>query len=101
MARALNERPFDLAINARAVQIIHNQGKVAGVKVMTPDKKAYNLRAKTVVVCASTFETPRLLLNSGIQNRALGHFLTNQTFIQATGRISTADFPSRLARSTS
>ena len=93
MARALNERPFDLAINARAVQIIHNQGKVAGVKVMTPDKKAYNLRAKTVVVCASTFETPRLLLYSGIQNRALGHFLTNQTFIQATGRISTAEFP--------
>ena len=38
MARALNERPFDLAVNARAVQIIHNQGKVAGVKVMTPDK---------------------------------------------------------------
>ncbi|WP_397376170.1 GMC oxidoreductase [Paenibacillus sp. sptzw28] len=93
LARALNERPFDLAVNARAVQILHSQGRVAGVKVMTPDKQAYNLRAKTVVVCASTFETPRLLLSSGIQTGAIGHYLTNQTFIQATGRINTNQFP--------
>ncbi|WP_317981046.1 GMC oxidoreductase [Paenibacillus glycanilyticus] len=94
MARALNTRPFDLAINARAVQILQDQGKVAGVHVMTPDKESYTLRARTVVVCASTFETPRLLLYSGIRNRALGHFLTNQTFVQATGRVNTAGFPS-------
>ncbi|MBW5445139.1 FAD-binding protein [Cohnella sp. CFH 77786] len=93
MARALNERPFDLAVNARAVQILHDNGRVTGVKVMSPDKKAHILRAKTVVVSASTFETPRLLLCSGIQNRALGHYLTNQTFLQATGRISTLGFP--------
>lgn len=93
LARALNLRPFDLAINARAVQIIHDNRKVFGVKVMSPDKTAYTLRAKTVVCSASTYETPRLLLYSGIQNPALGHYLTNQTFVQATGIISTADFP--------
>jgi choline dehydrogenase-like flavoprotein len=93
LARALNLRPFDLAVNARATQILHDSGRVTGVKVVSPDKTAYNLRAKTVVICASTFETPRLLLYSGLQNRALGHYLTNQSFVQATGTISTADFP--------
>nr|WP_223192547.1 GMC family oxidoreductase [Paenibacillus sedimenti] len=93
LARALHIRPFDLAINSRAVQIIHENGKVTGVKVVAPDKTAYTLKAKTVVVSASTFETPRLLLNSGFQHQALGHYLTNQSFVQATGSISTADFP--------
>lgn len=93
LARALNQRPFDLAINSRAVQILHDGGKVSGVKVMSPDKTAYTLRAKTVVLSASTFETPRLLLNSGFRHPALGHYLTNQSFVQATGIVSTADFP--------
>ncbi|KRE46423.1 2-keto-gluconate dehydrogenase [Paenibacillus sp. Soil522] len=93
LAKALNLGPFDLAINSRAVQIIHDNSKVTGVKVMSPDKTAYMIKAKTVVCCASTFETPRLLLYSGIQNPALGHYFTNQTFVQATGTISTADFP--------
>ncbi|WP_426445715.1 GMC oxidoreductase [Paenibacillus sp. S-38] len=93
LARALNQRPYDLAVNARALQILHDQGRVTGVKAATPDKKEYTLQAKTVVVCASTFETPRLLLYSGIQNRALGHYLTTHSFVQATGTISTLDFP--------
>ena len=93
LARALNHRPFDLAINARAVQIMHENGRVAGVKAVSPDKTAYNLKSNTVVLSASTFETPRLLLYSGIQQPALGHYLTNQSFVQATGKISTADFP--------
>ncbi|MFC5649781.1 GMC oxidoreductase [Paenibacillus solisilvae] len=93
LARALNQRPFDLAINARAVQIIHENGKVTGVKAVSPDKTAYTLKAKTVVICASTFETPRLLLYSGYQHRALGHYLTNQSYVQASGSISTTDFP--------
>ncbi|XEC96264.1 GMC oxidoreductase [Paenibacillus tarimensis] len=93
LAKALHERPFDLAVNARAVQILHDQGIASGVMVMTPDKRTFILRAKTIVICASTFETPRLLLYSGIRNRALGHYLTNQTFIQATGRVNTSRFP--------
>lgn len=93
LSRALHQRPFDLAINARATQILHENGKVTGVTVVSPDKTAYTLKAKTVVLSASTFETPRLLLHSGFQHRALGHFLTNQTFVQGTGTISTTDFP--------
>lgn len=96
MARALNERPFDLAINARAVQIMHDQGRATGVKIMTPDKRTYYLKSKIIVVSASTFETPRLLLYSGIRNPALGHYLTNQTFVQALGTINTSTFPTPL-----
>lgn len=93
LARALNLRPFDLAINSRAVEILHGEGRVSGVKVVTPDRTVHTLRAKTVVCSASTFETPRLLLSSAIQSPALGHYFSNQTFVQATGNISTADFP--------
>ncbi|WP_223830082.1 GMC oxidoreductase [Paenibacillus arenilitoris] len=93
LARALNLRPFDLAINSRAVEILHDNGRVSGVKVVTPDRAVHTLRAKTIVCSASTFETPRLLFYSGIQNPVLGHYFSNQTFVQATGNISTADFP--------
>jgi choline dehydrogenase-like flavoprotein len=96
-AKALNMMtPFDLAVNARAVQILHDQGKVNGVKVMSQDKKSYILKAKTVVLSASTFETPRLLLHSGIKSRALGHYLTNQSFMIGTGTMSRTEFPAAL-----
>ncbi len=39
LAYALNIRKFDLAVNTRAVQIITEQGKAVGVKVMTAEKK--------------------------------------------------------------
>jgi choline dehydrogenase-like flavoprotein len=90
---ALNLKAFDLAVNARAVEIIHDQGQVTGVKVMSPDKTAYTLKAKTVILSASTFETPRLLLHSGIGNQAVGHYLMNHTLIQATGSINRLQFP--------
>lgn len=93
LAQALNRRPFDLAVRARVVQVLVDKGKVTGVQVMSPDRKIYNLKAKNVVLSASTFETPRLLLHSGIHGRAIGHYLTNHSSIRATGRISRAEFP--------
>nr|WP_275983987.1 GMC family oxidoreductase [Paenibacillus hamazuiensis] len=93
LSRALNLRPFDLAVNARAVQILHDNGRISGVKVVSPDKIAYTIKAKTIVLAASTFESPRLLMYSGFQNRALGRFFSNQSFVQATGTIKTTDFP--------
>ncbi|MGM0884590.1 MAG: GMC oxidoreductase [Bacillota bacterium] len=97
IAKALNMMtPFDLAVNARAVQILHDQGKATGVKVMSRDKNSYILKAKTVVLSASTFETPRLLLHSGIKSRALGHYLTNHSFMIGTGTMSRTEFPAAL-----
>lgn len=81
LAEAFQQQPFDLAINARAVQIVTENEKVTGVKVMTPDKKAYLLKAKTIILSASTFETPRLLLYSGIKGQVIGHYLTVHSFI--------------------
>jgi hypothetical protein len=75
LALALNLRPFDLAVKARAVQVFLDKGRAAGVKVMTPDKKSYVLKAKTIVLSASTFGSPRILLNSGIPGPAIGHYL--------------------------
>ncbi|MCA0756310.1 GMC family oxidoreductase [Paenibacillus sp. N4] len=93
LSAALNLRPFDLAVNARAVKVEHNGGKVSGVTVMKPDKTAYTLKAKTVVLSASSFETPRLLLHSGIRHPAIGHYLMNHPLVQATGSISRPQFP--------
>jgi choline dehydrogenase-like flavoprotein len=95
-AWALSFGSFDLAVKARVTEVLTVQGKAAGVKVMTRDKKAYVLKGKTVVLSASTFETPRILLNSGIPGRAVGHYLTTHTRITGEGIIHTAGFPETL-----
>ncbi|CAM4069980.1 GMC family oxidoreductase [Paenibacillus alkaliterrae] len=88
LAYAMNDRPFDLALNAYTTRVLLENGKAAGVNVMSPDKKIHTIRAKNVVVSASTLETPRLFLNSGIQGPAIGRFLTNHSFVLGTGKIS-------------
>ncbi|MEW9669417.1 GMC oxidoreductase [Ammoniphilus sp. 3BR4] len=87
LASALMQRPFDLAIHARAVQILTEQGKVTGIKVMTPEKKAYELKAKNVILSANAYETPRLLLSSGIEGRAIGHYLTLHSFLRSSFQV--------------
>ena len=93
LAYGLNRKSFDLAVNARAVEVLVENGKTAGIKVMSLDKKPYFLKAKTVVLSGNTFETPRLLLNSGIQGRAIGHYLTNHSFLLSTVKVSRKQFP--------
>ncbi|CAM4030865.1 GMC family oxidoreductase [Paenibacillus alkaliterrae] len=92
-AEALNRRPYDLAVNARAVEIITDRKRVTGVRVMSPDKKSYILKAKTVVLSASTFENPRLLMASGIPGRAIGHYLTTHSLLGLTGYFDRRQFP--------
>ncbi|MNB81068.1 6'''-hydroxyparomomycin C oxidase [compost metagenome] len=86
LAQALNRRPYDLAVLARAVRVITEGGRARGLQVMTPDKRSFELKAKNVVLSASTIETPRILYHSGIRGRAIGHYLTNHS--NATGRAS-------------
>ncbi|CAM4125585.1 GMC family oxidoreductase [Paenibacillus alkaliterrae] len=93
LAEALNRMPFDLAVNARAVQVLTEQGKAAGVRVMSLDKKTYIVHAKTVVISASTLETPRILLNSGISSSAIGRFLIDHSAIRGTAIVSRKGFP--------
>ncbi|MBD0384073.1 GMC oxidoreductase [Paenibacillus sedimenti] len=93
LARALNQRPFDLTVRACAVQVLTEKGRAAGVRVMSPDKKSYDISAETVVLSASTLETPRILLNSGIQGEAVGHYLTNHSRVVGNAIISRLEFP--------
>lgn len=93
LADAAKRRPFDIAINARAVQVYTDKGKAAGLRVMSKDKKSYFLKSKAVVLAASTFETPRILFNSGIHGAAIGHYLTCHSFEYTTANVDPADYP--------
>nr|WP_254119417.1 GMC family oxidoreductase [Bacillus sp. FJAT-29790] len=96
LAAAMYDRPYDLAVNANASRVIVENGKVAGVEVISLDKRAHTIRAKNVVVSASTLETPRLLLSSGIQGSAIGRYLTGHVSIIAVGTISRNQFSDKL-----
>ncbi len=96
LAAALFDRPYDLAVNANVSRVIVENGKTVGVEVFSLDKKAHTIRAKNVVLSASTLETPRLLLNSGIQGPAIGRYLTGHVSIIAIGTISRNQFSDKL-----
>lgn len=93
LAQALYRKSYDLAVLARAVQVLTEKGRVAGVHVMTPDKRSYVLKAKTVVLSASTLGTPRILLHSGVQGNAIGHYLINHTAAIGTAKINRKNYP--------
>ncbi|MGM0874742.1 MAG: GMC oxidoreductase [Bacillota bacterium] len=96
LAYALNRKPFDLAVKAQAVQILVENGKTAGIKVMSREKKSYFLKAKCVVLSAGTFETTRILLNSEIQGSAIGHYLIDHSYLTAIGKINRRELPEAL-----
>ena len=96
LAYALNWRAFDLAVNSRVVQVVIDQGRTVGVHVISPDKKSYFIRAKTVVLSTGALETPRILLYSGIQGPAIGHYLTNHSLLRAIGQINRRNFSEEL-----
>ncbi|MGM0878597.1 MAG: GMC oxidoreductase [Bacillota bacterium] len=93
LARSLNLCPFDLSIYTRAVQVIVENEKVTGVKVLTWGGKAYIIRAKNIILSASALETPRILLNSGIKGKAIGHYLVNHSFLEVNGSFNRLEFP--------
>ncbi len=87
-AYALNTGTFDLAVNARVVQVLTDNGVTKGVKVLTQDQKSYVITGKVVVLSASTLENPRILLCSGIQNESIGRYLVNHSSVGIEGRIT-------------
>jgi choline dehydrogenase-like flavoprotein len=96
LAAAKFDRPYDLAVNAYVSRVLTGNGKVSGVEAFSEDKKPHTIRAKNVVISASTLETPRLLLNSGIQGPAIGRYLTGHVSIIALGTISRGQFSDKL-----
>lgn len=87
LTASLNHRPFDLAVKAHAVQVLIENKKAVGVKVVSRQKRAYFLKARTVVLSTGCLETPRLLLNSGIKGDAIGHYLVNHSSVRGKGKL--------------
>ncbi|MFC0472747.1 GMC oxidoreductase [Halalkalibacter kiskunsagensis] len=92
MAWALNWNGVDFAVNANVVKLLHENNKVTGIKVMTPDRKSYTIHGKNVVVSGSTFETPRLLLHSNIPGEAIGKYLISHSFVTSRCLVSREEF---------
>ncbi|MEI7024367.1 GMC family oxidoreductase [Paenibacillus sp. y28] len=88
LARALNLRKFDLAANARVTRVLTERGKAVGVEVKDREKTTFRIKAKTIILSASTFETPRILLYSGIVGHAVGHYLLDQIALRGTIRVN-------------
>jgi choline dehydrogenase-like flavoprotein len=93
LAQALHLKNYDLAVGARATRILTEKGRVYGVEVMDQEKNAYVLRAKNIVLSASTFETPRLLLHSRIQGKAIGHYLIDHAALKVSAVVGFQDLP--------
>ncbi|MCA0757079.1 GMC family oxidoreductase [Paenibacillus sp. N4] len=83
LGASLDKRAYDVAVFARAIKVLTDQGKAAGVEVVTHNGKKHVLKAKTIVLSASTFETPRILLHSGIPGRAIGRNLWTHSMLWA------------------
>lgn len=92
-ARALNLYRFDLSIYSRAIQVIVERQKAKGVNVLTWGGQTYQIRAKNIILATSALETPRILLNSGIQGKAIGHYLVNHSFLEVNGNLNRFEFP--------
>lgn len=99
MANALNIRPFDLSVRTRVLQVHTEKGKASGIQVMTWDGKKYDISAKTVILSASTLETPRILLNSGIPGEAIGRYLLDHIFVSSEATARRREFPEVLGTS--
>ncbi|CAM3595495.1 hypothetical protein GCM10009865_38330 [Aeromicrobium ponti] len=79
------QRSFDLALNACATKVNVEKNKKIGIEVKSGNKEYY-LYSKNIVLSMGTLETPRILLHSGIQGNALGHFLTHHSYVRAIGK---------------
>ena len=96
LAAALFDKPYDLAVNAYVYKVNAPGNRVQSVQVFDANKRSHTIRAKNVVVSASTLETPRLLLNSGIPGPAIGHYLTGHVSMIGIGTISRRQFSDRI-----
>jgi choline dehydrogenase-like flavoprotein len=89
---------FTLITDAVAAKLLMKDGgKASGVLYMDRQtRRAREVRAKIVVLCASTMESRRLLLNSGVANSSgvLGRYLMDHIYRGgAAGEMDTVDQP--------
>ncbi len=83
IADAQKSGRLTLLTDAVAARVTMKDGKAAGIEyVDRTSRQVREARAKIVILCASTMESTRLLLNSGISNSsgALGHYLMDHIY---------------------
>lgn len=64
-----------LHYNSTALQLISNEDKIIKLKVGNADGSFGYVEANDFVVCSGALESPRLLLNSGVNNENIGKYL--------------------------
>lgn len=96
LAAGLFDRPYDLATDAYVSRVFTENGKAGAVEVFSADKKAHIIEAKNIVISASTLETPRILLNSGIQGPNIGRYLTGHVSMIGIGTTRRGQFSDKL-----
>ena len=61
-------------LNAPALELVHSAGSVSEVKIGTA-QGIKTIKADQFIICSGALETPRLLLNSNIDNPNIGRYL--------------------------
>lgn len=80
---ALATGRLTLVTDAVAARIVMKDGKAAGISYIDRTTRASReVRAKVVILCASTLESTRLMLNSGVANSSgvLGKYLMDHIY---------------------
>ncbi|MEZ5352089.1 MAG: GMC family oxidoreductase [Bryobacteraceae bacterium] len=83
IADAQKSGRLTLLTDAVAAQVTMKDGKASGIEYIDrTSRQVRQARARIVILCASTLESTRLLLNSGIANSsgALGHYLMDHIY---------------------
>jgi choline dehydrogenase-like flavoprotein len=83
IAAAQKTGRLTLVTDAVAARVVMKDGKAAGVSYIDRvTREAREVRGKIVLLCASTLESTRLMLNSGIANSsgALGRYLMDHIY---------------------
>lgn len=83
VADALKTGKLTLITDAVAAKVVTKDGKATGVEYIDRTSKQNRVaRAKIVILCASTLESTRLLMNSGIggNSDALGRYLMDHIY---------------------
>jgi choline dehydrogenase-like flavoprotein len=80
------ERGADILVHARAIKVIVEGGRAAGVEAVYAGSVPFTVRAPRVVVACGALESPALLLRSGIGGPAAGQYLRLHPAIAVLGQ---------------
>jgi choline dehydrogenase-like flavoprotein len=69
------EAGADVLVRTRALRVLVEGGRAAGVEALYDGRVPVTVRAPQVVVACGALESPALLLRSGIGGPAVGHYL--------------------------